>query len=192
MSLLVQCPTCGQTATFHRTPVQRCPRCEGPYPEAISVRAERALRHDLAPKPALLLIGQGICGFAACLFLLFIPLAALNIGSYSISNRPVSSAEFLRVGGPPFVLIGGWFAAIALGLWRDKSWSRPLMLAYWPVSTAIGIALLWNDPDLVTNIASGCIFGAIAMSIAAWYLYRKDNVVAYFDTRARDRKADAA
>lgn len=151
MALLVQCPTCGHTATFHRAPVQRCPQCESAYSEAIGVAAENALRHDLAPKPALLLIGQGICAFAGCLFLVFIPLAALNIGSYSIGHRPVTGAAFLRVGGPAFGLVGGWFVAIALGLWRDKPWSRPLMLAYWPVSTAVGIALVWNDPDLVMN-----------------------------------------
>lgn len=191
MSLLVRCPTCGHTATFHRAPVQRCPQCESAYSEAIGVAAENALRHDLAPKPALLLIGQGICAFAGCLFLVFIPLAALNIGSYSIGNRPVTGAAFLRVGGPAFGLVGGWFAAIALGMWRDKPWSRPLMLAYWPVSTAVGIALVWNDPDLVMNFASACIFGAISMSIAGWYLYHKDSVVAYFDACARERKAAA-
>lgn len=192
MSLLVQCPTCQHTASFHRTPVERCPRCETAYPETVSVAAENALRHSLAPKPPLLVLGQWICSGVAPLMLLFVPMAAFDIGTYSIDNRPVSGPEFLRAGGPILVLLGGWLAAVAAGLWLDKPWSRWLMLAYWPLSSALMIALGWNEPQFVENTASACVFGAIAMSLAAWYLYRRDNVVAYYDACARDQTVAAA
>lgn len=192
MSVIVQCPSCHDAIQFYRLPVERCPRCQSAYPDAVRHHAESALGRDLAPKPALLVLGQFGTTFMGGICLLFLVLAPFNLASYSISGQAVSGREFLVDGGGyAFGLIGGWVAAIAVGLWRERAWTRPLMLAYWPVSGALTVALEWHEADFVTTIVSMLLFTGVAFATAAWYLYDKENVVAYFAARARGTETSA-
>jgi uncharacterized membrane protein HdeD (DUF308 family) len=187
MSTIVQCPTCLETTPFHRPPIASCPRCQASFPESVRGAAERALRHDLAPKPALLVLGQVVMTFMAGIFLLFLPMASFNVGSYSIGDQQMDGHDFVRHGGAlAFGLVGLAFGVIAYGLWRDRPWTRPLMLAYWPVVAAVLVAVAWNDPDFAENVAVACVSGVIETAVAGWYLYRKANVVAYFEAHDPD------
>jgi len=67
-------------------------------------------------------------------------------------------------------------AAVAWGLWREKWWSRPVMVGFWAltlttttVQYARGLALAW----------SGC-FPIVGLILSACYLYGKGNVKAYY------------
>lgn len=186
MSVILQCPNCHQTAQFYRRPIENCPRCQAPYPGVIRQPAESALQRDLAPKPALLLLGQIVTTFGGGVFLLLLVLAPFNAASYSINGQPLSGHEFLRAGGGyTFALIGIWLTAIAVGLWRERAWARPFMLAYWPITEALVVAQSWHEPDFVTSVVSTGLFTIAGFAVAAWYLYDKENVVAYFASRAR-------
>jgi len=187
VSLIVQCPGCHEATPFHRLPIERCPSCQSVYPTEVRLPAERGLRHSVAPKPALLVLGTFVSGFVGGVCLLFVVLAAFNMGAYRIDTQPVSPCEFLRVGGPSFTLLGLWFGAIAFGLWRERPWARPLMLAYWPLSTALVVALDWRQADAVADGLAAAFFSLIAFAVAAWYLYGKSNVVAFFDARAEPK-----
>ena len=186
MSVIVLCPTCHETAQFYRTPIANCPRCQTVYPEIVRQPAESALKRDLAPKPALLVLGQFVTSLGGGLFLLLLALAPFNAASYSINGQPLTGPEFLRAGGGyGFGLIGVWLTVIAVGLWRERAWARPFMLAYWPISLALLAALSWRDSDFVTSVVSTGLFTVAGFAAAAWYLYDKENVVAYFASRAR-------
>lgn len=186
MSVIVQCPTCHETAQFYRTPIENCPRCQAAYPDVVRRPAESALNRDLAPKPACLVLGQFVTSFGGGLFLLLLALAPFNAASYSVDGQPLSGPEFLRAGGGyGFGLIGIWLTIIAVGLWRERAWARPFMLAYWPISFALMVALSWRDPNFVTSVVSTGLFAIGGFAGAAWYLYDKENVVAYFSSRAR-------
>jgi len=128
----------------------------------------------------LLLLGQFGTLFFGAMATLFLVLAPWDIGSYSIGNEVVSGPEFLRRGGLLFGAVGALFLAIGIGLWRDRAWTRPLMLAYWPLSALLGFVM----PDTPTEGAiSLAVFAAICGAFAALYLYGKASVRAYYEAR---------
>ncbi len=107
-------------------------------------------------------------------------LAAVGIGAYGIAGRPVATGEWLRLAGPLFVVCGGLMAGIAYGFRARKRWSRHLAMAFWTAfglyALAMGVtgrvpsALMWRA--LIEAVGLG--------AIAAWYFYRKPEVVDYF------------
>ena len=145
------------------------------------VPAERSLRRSRTSTPSLLVIGQLGTTFAGGLFLLLFVVALFGRGTFSINNEPVSSSEFLRRAGAAWLIITASMLAIAYGLWRERSWARPLMVAWWANGIVIPIFLSlhgeWPIADAVWSGAQ-CL---IASVLAYLYLYRKDNVVAYFE-----------
>jgi hypothetical protein len=148
-------------------------------------------RASLVPKPALLWVGQFATALAGGMTLLLLALAPFDAGTFTLNGEEVSGPEFLRRGGGlVFAVIGGLFVAIAVGLWRGRGWSRPLMLYYWFVIAAIMIGLSWQQDASLAGAAPSLAFVAFAGGIAAWYLYRKENVVAYFEM-LRQRAPDA-
>jgi len=92
--------------------------------------------------------------------------------------------EFLVRAGWVFFLIGGLLAAIGLGLWRERAWTRPLMMAYWPLSAVLTYAPAWSG-GRATDLSGLLVFNAIVAALAWWYLYRKNNVVAYYQALER-------
>jgi len=180
MSIHVLCPRCGNVTEWHRPPVSECGACHTAYPAALRPNAEASLRRELAPKPALLLIGQIISAFIGAVFLILLVLAPFDVGSYSINDEPVTGPEFFRRAGFSFGLIGILLVSIAVGLWREREWVRPLMLLYWvvlPLSVLAGTG--WQVDDLIVSLVAM----AVGVGCAAWYLYARQNVRAYFEAR---------
>jgi hypothetical protein len=151
--------------------------------------AEDALRRAEVPKPSLLLLGQCGSTFAGVMFLGLLLLAPFDVGTFNIAGEQLRGPEFLVRAGWVFLLIGGLLAAIGLGLWRERAWTRPLMMAYWPMSAVLAYAPAWSEGS-PTDFIIPFAFTAIAAAVAWWYLYRKDNVVAYFHALER-REASA-
>ena len=135
---------------------------------------------DQAPKPALLVLGQIFSLFASAMILVLLLAAPFDAGSFNINGQEVSGPEFLKQAGWLFGAVGVLLATIGIGLLRDAPWSRPLMLVYWLL---IPLSLLLSDPIGAVDIAGVSVFTALGAGVAWWYLYRKSNVRAYFESR---------
>jgi hypothetical protein len=104
-----------------------------------------------------------------------------------LPNRP-SVASLLKPLGRRSVCSVRSYWAIGFAIWRELPWSRYLMVI-WVSAGAAQMAQFWGDGagnqlDLTW---------LLAVAIAAWYLFFKGNVVAYFKAldRARNRHAPA-
>jgi hypothetical protein len=129
-----------------------------------------------------LLMRVGIIGSTLFVgvWLLFVPFAALNLGTYTINDREVTGRYFL-VHAYPFLLpFCGLMAAIAYGYWTERLWARPLAVWFW---FAVDLLLLYL---VVAGLVSSTdavmyAFWAVAYVGAAWwYCYRKESVVRYY------------
>jgi hypothetical protein len=94
----------------------------------------------------------------------------------------VTKAEFF--GDTPvlwiFVPAIAFTAVIAWAIWRERAWVRQVILAFWLIPFAM--ALFVPDADMASRIASSAST-VIGVAVTAWYLYKKSNVVAYFERR---------
>ena len=185
MPVVVLCPSCHAAATHHLEPVTECPRCHRAYPDEVRAPAEDALRRADVPKPPLLLLGQLGASFGGVVFLSLLLLAPFDLGSFHVNGEQMSGPEFLVRAGWVFLFLGGILAAIGFGLWRRRTWARPLMMAYWPVSVVLASAPSRSERS-TTGLTGLLAFSVMAAVVAWWYLYRKDNVVAWF--QALDRR----
>lgn len=88
--------------------------------------------------PLLIRIAGVFAGFWAalvCVILLgLIAMIVLDAGSLEFNGRPVSRDEFARqfptivaALGVPAIYLG----AVAVGVWRERAWVRPAVLAFW-------------------------------------------------------------
>lgn len=175
------CPTCAVVSELHRPPVTDCAHCHTPYPDALRTASDASLRRSMAPKPVLLSIGQWLSLFTGGVFVLLTLLAPLNIGTYSISGEEMPGPQFLLRGGWLMGVLGGLLLGIAVGLLRDRPWARPLMLLYWMAFALL--ALIGDGFDIAALMASALVMIA-SVAIAAWYLYAKPDVRAYFEARS--------
>jgi hypothetical protein len=180
MSVHVICPTCGSVAVLHRPPVTACARCETPFPDQLRHSATQTLLCELAPKPLLLTLGQWASVFAGAVLALLFLLAPFNIGTYNIGDEIVPGPEWLRRGGWVFAVVGALLLAIGIGLWRERPWVRPLMLAYW---VSMLLVAFGDSGIAVEDVVGLALFAAVGVAVSAWYLYFKPNVQAYFAAR---------
>ncbi len=180
MSVQILCPTCEQVTAWHKPPVGTCPHCQSAYPDWLRVSTETSLRHSETPTPLLLVLGLYGSALAAAMFALVLILAPFDLGNYSINDQAVPGPVFLREAGLSFALVAGVLGAIAVGLWRERAWPRPLMIGYW-LLLPIGSLTLdgWTPGSLITAIGTA----VVCAGVAALYLYGRPNVVAYFDVR---------
>ena len=188
MSVLFACPACGASAAVIHNIPERCPRCGIDLPTTLRSSLEAARLKDLSPLPALLWVGRfGTAGFGG-MATLFLFLAPFDIGSYSIGAEQVSGPEFLREAGAVFGVLGLLMLATAYALWTERSWGRWAMMLYWPV---VAISMFFTPAETTGNAAAGAFFSLVAGLIAWWYLFGKENVVAYYERLERQEDASA-
>src|SRR5512145_1642081 len=84
-------------------------------------------------KPQVLLIGQYLAAIAAIGGVIGLILAPFDFHLYSIGPNTVGGREFLARMGIPFVAAVGVIGVVAVGLFRDRPWARPAMVAVWPI-----------------------------------------------------------
>jgi hypothetical protein len=118
--------------------------------------------------------------FAAVL--VTIPRIAHGGGSTPMSSPVIATALSI-------VLVAVLAFAIAFGLWREKSWARPLMVAFW-IAHGVQDFLVFRADSSVRPLAGPLIFLSSVpfFFIAIWYLYGKENVVAYYASLSRPRQ----
>jgi hypothetical protein len=139
----------------------------------------------VVPKPFLLQLGTVGSLAIGAMMLLFLALAPFDVGSYSISGEVVSGPEFLRTAGILFAVHTANLLAVGIGLWQERSWTRPLMIGYWLTVLVADVAWIVGGTLTAIEGVGFAVEIAISMGLAAWYLYRKANVVAYYDALRR-------
>lgn len=143
--------------------------------------------------PALLRIGLWLSVVIAAVFVLALALFAAMISlvdAWPLGDRTVSRAEFLAATWPTLSILPvatAFVVAIAWGVWKERAWARPVMIAYTLSATAwVAVVGLWTGEPFATSFAMDVGLAAFT----AWYLYRKQSVVAYYNAlRARHRAA---
>ncbi len=182
------CPGCNTPLTFHRGPVTDCPRCHRPLPDPLRQSAEAALARQESVRPLLLSIGAYASPGIGALFLLGVLGAATGTGSFDINGEPVSGAEFLKsfgvfMGGTGLLLVG-----IGVGLWRERTWARWLMVFYWVLTLGGTAEIGWMTGGSATALGGLVSMAPVAL-VAFWYLFFKGNVVAYYRALAAHEAA---
>jgi len=127
-------------------------------------------------------LGQWGTLFVGGLFALFLVLAPFNLGSYTIDGDAVTGPQFLRQVGLVVAFYTAVLFAIGVGLWRERAWTRPLMIVYW---LALPLLVLTSADWTVGGLVLDFLWSVAMAGIAWWYLYVRPNVVAYFEARKR-------
>jgi len=140
--------------------------------------------------PILLRIAMVFFTMAGAMFafsaVVALPQLVFGYGTYSVNGVPVTKEEFFRTSGviiflaiPIFAL---YLSAMAFALIRERPWSRPLLMAYFPILGLAVMLVFGTDKggDHRSEIRFVLIELAIGTLIAWWYLYRKRAVVAYY------------
>lgn len=145
--------------------------------------------------PLLLLCGFGLSAFISAIGVVAYVLMALTLpfsSSYSIDGHPATRSEFLHamwplfVAFPPILLL---FGAIAYALWRERPWSRRLMLGFWGVNVLAGVGIALSPLGQESGAWASVSAYSVILVVAWWYLYRKPGVVAYYRLLEEQAKA---
>ena len=144
--------------------------------------------------PLLVRLAAAFAGFwAACALLallMVIGIALFGGGPFEFNGAPVSRGEFLRR-LPPLALGFGalvaYFGAVALGVWRERTWVRPAVLIFW---LAVSAVLVAQGIMGAIGLAEALVWPAVYLGFVGWYFYAKPNVVAYYRAlEVREREA---
>ncbi len=141
--------------------------------------AEWSLRPE---KPLLMRIGMGVSVFIAALCLLFSLLVLVGGLSPIFASQHLAREYFgsLAILG---IFWGGMLLAIAYGFWKEKPWSRHLVIGYWLIAYLSVLVRLWMYGDTLQPILMAeFVPHTIFLAIATWYFYLKPNVVDYYLT----------
>jgi hypothetical protein len=111
---------------------------------------------------------------------------------YVLDAHDVTREQWLVAAAPLYAVTIVLMGVIAYGLLRRRVWSRLAVIAHWAVVFAWGVLLGMRStvtPGLALRVITEA--GALGL-IAAWYFYRKKNVVAYFRLLAARDTTDTA
>ena len=98
---------------------------------------------------------------------------------YLVDNQLATKSDFM-VKMIPSMFRFLVAAPIAYGLWKERAWVRPMLLAFFGIPE-LGKYLLPGWRDTPPNvILSRLAISGIVLGLLAWYLYRKQNVVHYY------------
>lgn len=181
------CPACGAAGSARTLAPTVCAICKAPLPDALRVTLAASLAREQVPMPALLQIGRFGSVFMGGIMTLLLFLAPFDIGTYNVNDESASGPEFLRRVGVGWALMSFTLLAVGYALWTEKWWGRWAMVGYWAALGAMVFALEREDP---AQMFSGVVSMLIAVGIAGWYLFGKENVVRYY--KELERRADTA
>ena len=133
-----------------------------------------------AERPLLLTIGMFGSALYAIGWFTLLALAPFDLGSYHWAGQTLTGPEFLRAAGLPLGMAAFICALISVGLWRERPWTRTLMIFFWAVIDAWLVSLVVRHQPASVGTPGAVIFAAAYMAAAAWYLYFKPNVAAYY------------
>jgi hypothetical protein len=105
--------------------------------------------------------------------------SATGTGTVDAAGEPISSGEFLRTSGILVGFLGILSIAIGVGLFRERSWARWLIAFHWLLALAGAVGAGWGD-GRGAGAALGAAQALPGLLVAYWYLFFKENVVAYY------------
>jgi hypothetical protein len=113
--------------------------------------------------------------------------------SFSINGAQVTREEFMRRAGDAFALgpVLALFAfAAAWGLYRERSWGRPITVLLILAAGVSPAPFFARDPELGASWPSITVGMLLIAAPLLWYFYFKQNVVLYYrQLGTRSRKA---
>ena len=125
-------------------------------------------------KPFCIQIGM-FCSFFAgafCLLMTFLVFSAGPAVSFYINDQQVTREYFASHALPPIIIAGGILLTIWYGFWKERPWSRHLVMVFWLLPLVFLFAVYPNGFAIVELM--------IHVAIAWWYFYLKSNVVDYY------------
>lgn len=188
MSVTFVCPACSTPVAVVYNVPDRCPKCGAELPAPLRASLEEEHLRYRFPLPPLLWVGRFCTGSIGVLLTVFLILAPFDIGTYRIGTDQVSGPEFLRQAGVIFGVFGLLMLATAYALWTEQSWGRWAMMAYWPVAA---VATFFMPTETTGDAVASLFFFLVAALIAGWYLFGKENVVAYYQRLERQEDSSA-
>lgn len=179
MSTVLVCPNCRATTEYQGSGLPACSACG----TRLSERADAAAGHTAdRQRPSLLMIFMVFLGAFATIgtIITFLTVTVPGNEDYIVDNRLASQSDFL-LKMLPFILLYLAAAPIAYGLWRERAWTRPLLLAFFGIPE-LGKYLMprWQEAPAHALIPR-FILSAVLVGLLSWYLYRKRNVVRYYN-----------
>jgi hypothetical protein len=145
--------------------------------------------------PGILKLFMVMCGllgvFSALACLAFLVAVSAGSGPYMVQGAMVSREEFMAFAVPALggqIVLGGFAAAAAWGLFRRRYWARPLLLGTALSSflfSLLGGAVLgipWRQVWLAM------LTGGLASLFLWWVLYRRDDVADWFASLREDQR----
>ncbi|HEY0969553.1 MAG TPA: hypothetical protein VGE02_01110 [Gemmatimonadales bacterium] len=211
MSVILVCPVCSMPLKVERLPGPvACPECFQPFPEAARSAVTRELEsppkagEGRLPRPSLLTVWLGVETLNVGRLLLMLVGSAVVPAPLRVNGTELSATAFLLRFFLPTVGTTLLTMAVVYGIWKERAWTRRVLLASWlwiAASVAIYTFATPVSPPGVSYPAGFALWmqvsrlGGVLLPLAgfaasAWYLYRKPNVVAYFAAieRARARR----
>lgn len=185
MSAVLICPNCRTTAEYQGADPPACNACR----TRLSVRTDTVGQQAAdRQRPLFLLIVMVFLGSLATIGLIitFMTVTVPGNEDYIVDNRLATQGDFL-VKMLPFILLYLAAVPIAYGLWRERPWTRPLLLAFFSIPE-FGKYLMprWSEAPAHAFIPR-FILSAVLIGLLAWYLYRKRNVVRYYNALSGGR-----
>jgi len=126
-----------------------------------------------------------VAGIIGLVSLALIVPAALDLGTYSINGETVSGRHFIGRLGMLWGLAGVLCLVIAYGLFRERAWTRPLMLVFWVV---VGLGRFTTRVEIGGPGAGAVVaiaWTAFCVFTAGAYLYGQRRVAEYYRLLAR-------
>jgi hypothetical protein len=147
---------------------------------------------SIVPRPLLLSLIMIVASYCALgFFTAALALERANHG-YMIIGQHVASEQFLtraRALVACLSILALYMGAIVFALHRRFSSSRPLLLAYFPISCLVTVVMFLQvlESPRPKDFVGLIIFTILGTLAAHWYLYRKPGVVAYYQAiKGRD------
>jgi hypothetical protein len=122
--------------------------------------------------------------FAGLASLGFLVAATAGSGPYFVQGAAVSREEFMAFAMP--VLMGesvlcAFSVAAAWALWRRRYWARPLLLGM-SLGAFLFSALIGTVVGMpMSQVGTSVVVGGLALLVLWWVLYRRDDVVDWFE-----------
>jgi hypothetical protein len=164
------CPSCGSE---YRDEVSECIDCHVPLVRELPMSTRRRRIAVFPPRTSRRPFLLELLGFVL----------TLAGGLAALSALIVIFKAFVSEPGPDFgpriseILVKGasGFAALSIGygIWKERAWGRPALVALVLLST---VAQRWLEPPSATSLVSL----VLTLAFVSWYLYLWPNVADYY------------
>ncbi len=180
MAIQVLCPSCKAVSSIAAPNATECPVCHVGYPDDLRESLVLAIRDEEIEPPGPIVFGQWACGIGGILLLFFMLLTPFDIGTYTVNDHRVSGPEFIRIVGVPWAVSAAVLLLIFVGLWRQRAWSRPFIVAFCPLSGGLFATTAYGMGGTTGDAIVVLVSTLIPAGFFAWYLYGTRRPAEYF------------